>query len=110
MKKLNLILPLVIMSIYSSTYASNSAICQTGEDPKTSKSIYFSCCYNRSVSEYVHWFPSLANNKVCELYGGYGAGNCELTSNLPLVNRESLASLAMQCKKIGYPHIYAAQK
>ncbi|CAB5500421.1 hypothetical protein THERMOT_1231 [Bathymodiolus thermophilus thioautotrophic gill symbiont] len=47
----------------------------------------------------------MANNKVCEVYGGYKAGNCELTGNVPLVNRKTLTSLKEQCKKIGYPYI-----
>ncbi|AYQ57181.1 hypothetical protein MS2017_1495 [Bathymodiolus thermophilus thioautotrophic gill symbiont] len=106
MKKLNLIIPFIVISIYSTTHASTSAaVCKTGKDQKTSKSIYFSCCYNRHTSDYGHWLPSLANNKVCEVYGGYKAGNCELTGNVPLVNRKTLASLEEQCKKIGYPYI-----
>ncbi|VVM20127.1 hypothetical protein BSPWISOXPB_3302, partial [uncultured Gammaproteobacteria bacterium] len=47
----------------------------------------------------------MENNKVCEVYGGYGAGNCELTGSLPLVERKTLVSLEDQCKKIGYPYI-----
>ncbi|CAC9462139.1 hypothetical protein [bacterium endosymbiont of Bathymodiolus sp. 5 South] len=106
MKKLNLIITLIIISIYSTAHAlTSTAVCKTGKDPKTSKSIYFSCCYNQQASTYSHWLPSLENNKVCEVYGGYGAGNCELTGSLPLVERKTLVSLEDQCKKIGYPYI-----